>query len=68
MAQTPRVDLRVTIGEYPDRKYNARIWHQRCRKCNWIGKPTLETSHAERLAYRIKKWDGGEMDTVDRSV
>ncbi|KAI1737709.1 zinc-binding domain-containing protein [Xylaria scruposa] len=50
--------IAITIRLYRDNKYNARIWHQRCKRCNQLSKPLLDDSYSERVAYRIKKWSG----------
>lgn len=46
----------------PGAQYNARIYHQRCLRCNNLGKPRLDDSYAERVTYRLKKWCGMEMN------
>ncbi|KAE8151572.1 zinc-binding domain-containing protein [Aspergillus avenaceus] len=51
----------ITIRMYPGEDYNARVYHQRCKRCNWISRPTLDQSYAERVAYRLKKWNGAPM-------
>ncbi|KAF7901593.1 uncharacterized protein EAF01_006892 [Botrytis porri] len=43
-------------------EYNGRVYHQRCKSCNTLSKPILDDSYTERIAYRIKKWNGIEMD------
>ncbi|CAH0024539.1 unnamed protein product [Clonostachys rhizophaga] len=48
----------ITIRMYHGQKYNARVYHQRCKHCNWLAKPHLDGSYAERIAYRLKKWSG----------
>jgi hypothetical protein len=53
----------ITIRMYPGAQYNARVYHQRCRECNWLCKPLLGDSYAERVAYRLKKWSGIQLDT-----
>ncbi|PGG96719.1 hypothetical protein AJ80_09796 [Polytolypa hystricis UAMH7299] len=45
----------ITIRMYPGAKYNARVYHQRCKGCNDLSRPRLDGSYAERVAYRIKK-------------
>lgn len=50
--------IATTIRMYPEQKYNARVYHQRCKNCNNIGRPVLDGSYAERVAYWIKKWNG----------
>ncbi|EGE79502.2 hypothetical protein BDDG_02443 [Blastomyces dermatitidis ATCC 18188] len=52
----------ITIRMYPGAKYNARVYHQRCEGCNDLSRPRLDGSYAERVAYRIKKWCGIQMD------
>ncbi|KAL4905235.1 hypothetical protein BDW74DRAFT_153280 [Aspergillus multicolor] len=48
----------ITIRLYPDKRYNARVYHQRCKKCNSLSRPMLDGSYADRVAYRLKKWNG----------
>lgn len=50
----------VWIRMYSGSKYNARVFHQRCKSCNWLSQPILDDSYAERVAYRLKKWSGVE--------
>ena len=54
--------IAITIRMYPGAQYNARVYNQRCRGCNRLGEPHLDGSYAERVAYRLKKWCGIEMD------
>ena len=54
--------IAITIRMYAGARYNARVYHQRCEKCNGLSKPRLDDSYAERVVYRIKKWCGIEMD------
>lgn len=54
--------IAITIRMYSRARYNARVYHQRCKGCNSLGRPILDDSYAERVAYRIKKWRGIEMD------
>ena len=51
----------ITIRLYHDKKYNAVVWHQHCQDCDSLGRPILNDTYAERVAYRLKKWSG--MDT-----
>lgn len=55
--------LTNTHTRYPGAEYNARVYKQRCRRCNSLGDLFLEDGgpYAERVAYRIKKWCGIEM-------
>ncbi|EAW08789.1 3CxxC-type zinc finger protein [Aspergillus clavatus NRRL 1] len=55
--------IAITIRMYPGEKYNARVYHQRCKDCNWLSRPILDASYADRVAYRIKKWQGIQMET-----
>lgn len=59
--------IAITIRMYPGARYNARVYHQRCQGCNSLSKPRLDDSYAERVAYRIKKWCGIEMDSPNYS-
>ena len=59
--------IAITIRMYPGAQYNARVYNQRCRACNRLGEPRLDDSYAERVAYRLKKWCGIEMDRPSHS-
>ena len=59
--------IAITIRMYPGAQYNARVYHQRCKGCNSLSKPCLDNSYAERVAYRIKKWCGIEIDRPNYS-
>lgn len=54
----------ITIRMYAGNKYNARVYNQRCKACNWSYKPQLNNSYAERIAYRLRKWNGVPVETV----
>jgi hypothetical protein len=54
--------IAITIRMYPGEQYNARVYHQRCDACDTVSKPQLDDSYAERVAYRIKKWCGVQME------
>ena len=59
----PSMKIAITIRMYSGRRYNARTYHQRCEGCNSLGRLVLDqTAYAERVAYRIKKWCGIEME------
>ncbi|KAF5664827.1 hypothetical protein FHETE_6942 [Fusarium heterosporum] len=54
--------MAVTIREYSGDRYNVRVYHQRCKRCKSVGRPTIdEDSYIDRVTYRIKKWNGVEM-------
>lgn len=56
--------IAITIRLYPEQKYNARVYHQRCKYCKTIGKLILDReSYVERVAYRLKKWSGIEVQS-----
>ncbi|EFY85495.1 hypothetical protein MAC_08442 [Metarhizium acridum CQMa 102] len=48
--------IAVWVRLYPGSRYNARVYNQRCKSCNSLGRPTLDDSYAERIAYRLKRW------------
>jgi Fe-S-cluster-containing dehydrogenase component len=50
--------IAITIRMYPNRRYNARVYHQRCNACNTTCRPHLDSSYAERIARRLKIWSG----------
>jgi hypothetical protein len=54
--------IAITIRLYAGERYNARVYHQRCRECNKLSKPQLDGSYAERVVYRLKKWSGIHME------
>jgi len=54
--------IAITIRSYPGERYNARVYHQYCKSCGMPSKPYLDVSYAERVAYRIKKWCGVQME------
>ncbi|KAF7897025.1 hypothetical protein EAF00_005253 [Botryotinia globosa] len=54
--------IAITIRMYAGEEYNARVYYQRCKNCNALSQPILDDSYAERVAYRIQKWNGIEMD------
>lgn len=55
--------IATTIRMYPGGRYNSRVYHQRCKRCHQLSRPTLDDSYAERVAYRIKKWLGVEVES-----
>lgn len=50
--------IAVTIRMYTGHKYNVRVYHQQCRNCRTFSKPNLDGSYAERVTYRLRKWNG----------
>lgn len=56
--------LTNTRDRYPGAEYNARVYKQRCRRCDALGDLVLEHGgpYADRIAYRIKKWCGVELE------
>jgi len=54
--------IAITIRHYPEQRYNARVYHQHCKRCGFLGYPTLDKTYSERVSYRIKKWCGVEME------
>lgn len=54
--------IAITIRMYHSAEYNARVYHQRCKSCNRLSRPILNESYADRVAYRIKKWNGIQLD------
>ncbi|KAG6036526.1 hypothetical protein E4U41_005628 [Claviceps citrina] len=47
--------IAVTIRMYAGREYNARVYHQRCRGCKHLSRPSLDGSYADRVVYRLRK-------------
>lgn len=59
--------IAITIRMYQGGQYNARVYHQRCKSCERLSKPILDDSYAERVAYRLKKWNGIELERPEFS-
>lgn len=56
--------IAITFRLYPGSRYNARVYHQRCKSCEALSWPKLDYSYADRVAYRIKRWSGVQMETA----
>jgi DNA-directed RNA polymerase subunit RPC12/RpoP len=54
--------IAITIRLYRNQRYNAIVWHQRCQHCNSLGQPMLDGTYAERIAYRLKRWFGIQVE------
>jgi hypothetical protein len=54
--------IAITIRRYSNERYNARVYHQSCKRCGTTSEPQLDHSYAERVAYRLKKWCGVQME------
>lgn len=53
----------IEIRGYDDNGYSAIVYNQRCKSCDRLGIFELnERSYIERVAYRLKKWAGVEME------
>ncbi|KAH8693334.1 zinc-binding domain-containing protein, partial [Phaeosphaeriaceae sp. PMI808] len=49
----------IVIRQYPENRYNAVVYNQRCKICDNLGSLKLDKpSYVERVAYRLKKWAG----------
>lgn len=47
----------ILIRGYPGNGYNALVFNQRCKSCNWLGNLKLDKeSNVDRVVYRLKKW------------
>ncbi|KAI9373340.1 zinc-binding domain-containing protein, partial [Aspergillus egyptiacus] len=58
--------IAVTIRMYPGNRYNARVYHQRCKTCQGVFRPKVDgETYAERIFYRLQKWCGVEVEKVD---
>lgn len=55
--------IAITIRLFPAQKYNARVYHQRCKFCRWLSRPVLDRSYAQRIDYWIRKWNGIRVET-----
>ncbi|KAM0431387.1 hypothetical protein ACHAPT_005364 [Fusarium lateritium] len=55
--------IAITIRMYTGNRYNARVYHQRCRQCKSLSRPYLDVeTYVDRVAYRLKKWCGVEVE------
>lgn len=53
----------IVIKGYTENGYNAIVFKQRCKACNRLGSLKLdEQSYIDRVAYRIQKWAGIQME------
>jgi hypothetical protein len=54
----------IVIRRFPGNGYDAVVYKQRCKACDKLGAMRLdENSCVERVADRLKKWAGVEMET-----
>jgi DNA-directed RNA polymerase subunit RPC12/RpoP len=54
--------IAITIRLYRDQRYDAVVWQQRCQHCDSVGQPMLDGTYAERIAYRLKRWFGIQVE------
>ncbi|KAK1624559.1 zinc-binding domain-containing protein [Colletotrichum phormii] len=53
----------IVIKGYHGNGYDAVVFNQRCMSCKELGSFTLDKqSYVERIAYRLKRWAGVEME------
>jgi hypothetical protein len=53
----------ILIRGYSEGSYNAVVFNQRCKSCQKLGSLILdEESYIDRVAYRLKKWAGVQME------
>lgn len=64
----PSKAIAMTIRLDPSDRYNARIYHQRCKKCKTPGRiEEVDESYPERVSYRLKRWSGIEVQAPQLS-
>ncbi|RDH34637.1 zinc-binding domain-domain-containing protein [Aspergillus welwitschiae] len=52
----------ITNRMYPQQRYNAWVYHQRCRNCRAVGRLVLDSGcYPERVTYWLKQWNGSEV-------
>jgi hypothetical protein len=57
----------MLIRGYPRNGYNAVVYNQRCRSCEWLGILKLnEQSYIDRVAYWLKIWAGVPVERPNR--
>lgn len=55
--------ISILIRRFSGNGYNAVVFKQRCKSCERLGVLRMdENSYVERVAYRLKKWAGVEME------
>ncbi|KAF2012080.1 hypothetical protein BU24DRAFT_425918 [Aaosphaeria arxii CBS 175.79] len=54
--------IAITIRRYSNQRYNARVYYQSCKRCRMTSEPQPDHSYAERVAYRLKKWSGVQVE------
>ncbi|KAI8931458.1 hypothetical protein NX059_011784 [Plenodomus lindquistii] len=55
----------VWIKGYYRNGYNAIVYNQRCKLCDWLGRFKLdEASYVERITYRLKRWAGVRVEQL----
>ncbi|KAH7410421.1 zinc-binding domain-containing protein [Phaeosphaeria sp. MPI-PUGE-AT-0046c] len=54
--------ISITIRRYSNQRYNARVYYQSCKRCRKTSEPQVDYSYAERVAYRLKKWSGVQIE------
>jgi hypothetical protein len=58
----------IIIQQYYGNRYNAKVYNQRCRRCKRLGRITIDAeSYVDRVAYRLKAWNGIKSDLQNRS-
>lgn len=64
----PSKAIAMTIRLYPNARYNARIYHQRCIRCNTPGRlEEVDDSYTERVSYWLKRWSGVQVEAAQHS-
>ncbi|KAI2643202.1 zinc-binding domain-containing protein [Xylaria nigripes] len=59
--------IAIWIRMYDHERYNARVFHQHCLGCYSMAKPILDESYAQRVAYRLMKWSGVQLESPGHS-
>jgi hypothetical protein len=54
--------IAITIRRYSHERYNARVYYQSCKRCRTTCEPQLDSSYAERVVYRLRKWSGVQVE------
>jgi hypothetical protein len=54
----------ITIRYYANRQYNARVYKQRCKRCDSLGEIQPDDSYAKRVVYWLKTWSGVPMKRI----
>lgn len=48
----------TVVRLYNNNTYNAKVYHQRCKRCEWRSRPVLDDSYEERVCRNLQIMQG----------